>query len=121
MAGVRHLAHGFPKPAARLSSMDLPAYITAEKDGCLVSVKAQPRARSTAFAGTHGSALKIRIASPPVDGAANEALVGFLADFMGCGRRQVAVVRGATSPHKLIRIAGMPAALVAAKLAAAGG
>lgn len=99
--------------------MVLPAYITAETDGCLVSIKAQPRARATAFAGTHGSAIKIRIASPPVDGAANEALVGFLAGFIGCGRRQVAVIRGATSPHKLVRIVGIPAAVVAAKMAAA--
>jgi uncharacterized protein len=101
--------------------MGLPPYITAETDGCLISIKAQPRARSTAFAGTHGSSLKIRIASPPVDGAANEALVEFLADFMGCGRRQVEVVRGATSPHKMVRIIGMPAAAVAAKLVAARG
>jgi len=68
----------------------------------------------------HGGALKIRIASPPVDGAANEALVEFLADFLGCGRRQVSVARGATSPHKVVRIVGMDATTVAARLGAGG-
>ena len=50
--------------------MGLPSYIVAESGGCLLTIKAQPRARSTAFAGMHGSALKIRIASPPVKRAA---------------------------------------------------
>ena len=100
--------------------MGLPSYIAAQTGGCLLTIKAQPRARSTAFAGMHGGALKIRIASPPVEGAANEALVEFIADFLGCGRRQVAVVRGATSPHKVVRIAGMDAPTVVAKLVAAG-
>ncbi len=100
--------------------MGLPSYIAAESGGCLLTIKAQPRARATAFAGMHGGALKIRIASPPVEGAANEALVEFLADLLGCGRRQVAVARGATSPHKVVRITGMDAATVAARLVAAG-
>jgi uncharacterized protein (TIGR00251 family) len=100
--------------------MGLPSYIAAESGGCLLTIKAQPRARSTAFAGMHGGALKIRIASPPVDGAANEALVEFLADFLGCGRRQVAVARGAASSHKVIRITGMNAPEVAARMALAG-
>lgn len=100
--------------------MGLPSYIVAESGGCLLTIKAQPRARSTAFAGMHGDALKIRIASPPVEGAANEALVEFLADYLGCGRRQVAVARGATSAHKVIRITGIEASEVAARMASAG-
>lgn len=103
-----------------MSRMGLPAYITGEKGGCLISIKAQPRARATAFAGMHGTALKIRVASPPVDGAANEALLEFMADFLGCGRRQLSVVRGATSPHKLLRVVGMDAVAVVSRFAAAG-
>ena len=55
--------------------MELPPYIVVESDGCLISIKAQPRARETSIVGMHGAKLKVRIAAPPVDRAANDALV----------------------------------------------
>jgi hypothetical protein len=51
--------------------------------------------------------LKIRLTAPPVDGAANEALVRFLSDTLSVGRSQVEIVSGLTGRQKIIRITGM--------------
>lgn len=87
--------------------MELPPYIVVESDGCLISIKAQPRARETSIVGMHGAELKVRIAAPPVDSAANDALVEYLATTLGCGKRQVILIRGATSRHKVVRVVGV--------------
>jgi uncharacterized protein (TIGR00251 family) len=87
--------------------MELPPYIVVESDGCLISIKAQPRARETSIVGMHGAKLKVRIAAPPVDSAANDALVEYLAATLGCGKRQVILIRGATSRHKVVRVVGV--------------
>jgi len=87
--------------------MELPPYIVVESDGCLISIKAQPRARETSIVGMHGAELKVRIAAPPVDSAANDALVEYLAATLGCGKRQVILIRGATSRHKVVRVVGV--------------
>lgn len=100
--------------------MKVPVYIAVEPAGCLISIKAQPRARETAIVGMHGTELKIRIAAPPVDSAANDALVEFLADTLGCGKRQVVLARGASSQHKVVRVVGVDLAEVIRALQAAG-
>ena len=87
--------------------MELPPYIVVESDGCLISIKAQPPARETSIVGMHGAELKVRIAAPPVDSAANDALVEYLAATLGCGKRQVILIRGATSRHKVVRVVGV--------------
>ncbi len=66
-----------------------------------------PRAQATAVAGRHGDAIKIRIAAPPVDGAANAELVRFLAERLGVPRAAVAIVRGAAARRKTVEIAGV--------------
>ena len=60
-----------------------------------VSVHVQPRATRSEIVGLHGEALKVRLQAPPVDGAANEALVTLLAERLGVARRSVRVVAGA--------------------------
>ena len=55
----------------------------------------------------YGSAVKIRLQSPPVDGAANDELVHFLADLLGTSRRSVEIVSGHASRRKRIRIKGL--------------
>lgn len=100
--------------------MKVPVYIVVEPAGCLISIKAQPRARETAIVGMHGAELKIRIAAPPVDSAANDALMEFLGDTLGCGKRQLMLVRGAGSQHKVVRVVGMEAVEVIRALEAAG-
>ncbi len=69
-----------------------------------------PRARSTGVAGRHGDAIKITIAAPPVDGAANAELMRFLAARLGVPRGAVAIVAGAGSRRKTIEIAGLTTA-----------
>lgn len=77
-----------------------------EEAGALVlSLHVQPGAKRTEVAGVHGEALKIRLAAPPVDGKANEALLRFLADAFGVSLRDVALLHGAASRTKRVRIA----------------
>jgi hypothetical protein len=69
-----------------------------------------PRAATTALAGRHGDALKIKIAAPPVDGAANEELIRFLAERLGVPRNTIAITAGESSRRKTVAIAGMETA-----------
>jgi uncharacterized protein (TIGR00251 family) len=71
------------------------------------AVHVQPRAAKTEIAGIHGDALKIRLNAPPVDGAANEALVKFLADTFAVARRDVRIVAGETSRSKIVEVEGI--------------
>ncbi|HSD32675.1 MAG TPA: DUF167 domain-containing protein [Gemmatimonadales bacterium] len=74
-----------------------------------IVVHVVPRARTTEVAGRHGDAVRIRLAAPPVDGAANAELVRFLAERLGVPRRAVSIVRGATARRKAITIEGLSA------------
>jgi uncharacterized protein (TIGR00251 family) len=79
-----------------------------ENDGRVrFSVRVQPRASTTELAGFYGDALKIRLAAPPVDGAANEALVIFLAKIFSVARRDVTILAGESARSKLIEIRGI--------------
>ena len=71
-----------------------------------VGVHVQPRASRSEIVGLHGAALKVRLQAPPVDGAANEALVRLLADRLGVPRTSVHVVAGTTSRAKTVEIEG---------------
>ena len=73
-------------------------------DDLLLRVYAQPRASRDEIAGVHGDALKIRVAAPPVDGEANEALCRFLAKACGVARSAVSVETGDTGRQKTVRI-----------------
>lgn len=75
-------------------------------------VRVQPRASRNEIAGVLGDALKIRLQAPPVDGAANEALVTFLADELGVPRRGVRIVAGSTSRSKVVEVDGIAASAV---------
>jgi uncharacterized protein (TIGR00251 family) len=67
----------------------------------------QPRASVTGLAGLHGGALKVRVAAPPVGGAANEALVRFLAEQLGVARSAVRVESGSAGRAKVIAVEGI--------------
>jgi uncharacterized protein len=71
-----------------------------------VSVHVQPRASRSEIVGVHGTALKVRLQAPPVEGAANDALVALFAERLGVPRRSVRVVTGATSRGKIVEIEG---------------
>ncbi|MFC1575150.1 DUF167 domain-containing protein [Gemmatimonadota bacterium] len=75
--------------------------------GTDIRVQAQPRASRSEIVGPHGGALKIRVAAPPVEGAANQELEKLLAKTLGVPRSSVEVVRGGTGKRKLLRIKGL--------------
>ncbi len=74
-------------------------------DGWLLTLHIQPGAKRSEVVGLHGDALKVRVASPPVDGKANEALVAFIADRFGLPKRAVQLVKGDTSRAKTVLVA----------------
>jgi uncharacterized protein (TIGR00251 family) len=82
-----------------------------------ISIYVQPRATKTAVAGMHDGAVKIRLAAPPVDGAANAALVEFIADQLGIAKSRVRIVSGQTSRRKVVEVAGVTEHQIAAALA----
>ena len=71
------------------------------------SVRVQPRASKTEVVGIHGDALKIRLSAPPVDGAANAALIEFLASLFAVPRRAVMILAGESSRLKIVEIEGV--------------
>ena len=83
--------------------------ITAKDNGITFAVRVQPRASRSEVAGELDSALKLRLAAPPVDGEANLELVRFLAKLFGVARQQVSILSGQTSKNKLIRVDGIAA------------
>lgn len=74
-----------------------------------LTLHVQPRARRTEVAGLHGTAIRVRIAAPPVDGAANDELVRFLAERFGVPRRAVRLVAGAGARRKVVEVDGIAA------------
>ena len=72
-----------------------------------INVYVQPRASKTAVAGMHDGCIKIRLAAPPVDGAANAALIEFIATRVGVARSRVRLVAGASARRKVIEIEGV--------------
>ncbi len=73
------------------------------------TVRVQPRASRSEISGVHGTALKIRLPAPPVDGAANDALVALLAHALGVAKRDVRIVSGQTGRNKTVEVAGIRA------------
>ena len=88
--------------------------ITARPTSVRFDVHLQPRASRSEIVGEHGGALRVRVAAPPVDGAANEALVDLLARALGVPRRDVRIVGGATSRRKVVEVDGVDAGRVTA-------
>lgn len=72
-------------------------------EGLLFTVTVQPRASKDAIVGRHGDTLKIRLTAPPVDGAANKALVAFLAKQLGVAKSRLEIASGHTGRVKRIR------------------
>ena len=81
-----------------------------------VSIRVIPRAPRTRVDGERGGAILIRLAAPPVDGAANDALVAFLSDTLRVPRRDVTIVAGETSRDKRVQIVGLDKTAVRARL-----
>jgi len=84
-------------------------------DGLTLHVHAQPGAKRTEVAGLYGDSVKVRLASPPVDGKANECLIEFLARRLVVKRAQITIARGTNSRRKTVFVAAsglQPASLL---------
>lgn len=75
-----------------------------------------PRSPRTAVDGMRGAAILVRLAAPPVDGAANDALIAFLSAALDVPRRQITIVSGERSRDKRVRIAGIETAAATSRL-----
>ncbi|ABC80862.1 DUF167 domain-containing protein [Anaeromyxobacter dehalogenans] len=93
------------------------AWARDEGGAAVLEILVQPRASRTRAVGEHDGRLKIQLAAPPVDGAANAALVEFLAVALGVRRADVALLRGEAGRRKTVRVAGITAAAAVAALA----
>ncbi len=93
-------------------------FVTDTPDGAVLSLRLIPRAHQNAIQGEHGGALKIRLCAPPVDGAANAALVEFLSDTLSLPRARIHLLSGQTSRTKRVLLAGCSASAIRTELLA---
>jgi uncharacterized protein len=87
--------------------MDLPGYLRTQGGAVQVFVKVQPRSSRNEVGSVAANELKIKVTAPPVDAAANQALLEFLAERLDCGRSALQIVRGHKSRHKTILVQGI--------------
>jgi uncharacterized protein (TIGR00251 family) len=92
--------------------------ITDSGGGAQFAVRVTPRAGRSAVAGVREGVLLVRLAAPPVDGAANEALVAFIAGLLDRPKRDVEIVAGQKSREKRVRVAGARAEDMRVRLSA---
>jgi len=88
-------------------------------DGCTLSVRVHPGAKKNAVTGLHADSLKVTLNAPPIDGRANDALIAFIAESLSLPQSRVALLTGASSRSKVLRITGKSAAEVQAALSPA--
>lgn len=84
--------------------------------GVVIDIRVIPRATGTALAGTRQDAVLIRLSAPPVGGAANDALIRFVAECLGVPIRAVRIIAGATDRNKRLAVDGVRASDVRARL-----
>ena len=82
-----------------------------------ITVRVQPRARSTRIAGRMENAYRLHVAAPPVDGKANDACVAFFAELAGVAKSHVRIVSGLTSRTKVVEVEGIAQQELERKLA----
>jgi uncharacterized protein (TIGR00251 family) len=82
-------------------------HITQRHGSARFAVHVQPRASRAGIGGLHGEALKVRVAAPPVDDAANDEVVEMIAAALGIARRSVRVVAGRASRGKIVEVVGV--------------
>ncbi len=90
--------------------------VTARDAGVRFAVHVQPRAKKPGIDGTHGDALRVRVQAPPVDGAANDAVIAVIADALGVPRRAVRITTGLSGRQKLVDVDGIDVSAATARL-----
>ncbi len=94
-------------------------WLLPTNDGCVITIKATPRARKSEITGADPEWLRVRLQAPPVDGKANAELTALFAKTFGIPKRSVALLTGDTSRLKRIKLTGVSAETAAATLASA--
>lgn len=82
-------------------------WLRQQDEACVVDVYVAPRASRTRVVGEHGGRLKVQLAAPPVDGAANDELVALFRQLTGVARADIELSAGHQSKRKSVRIAGV--------------
>lgn len=95
--------------------------VRAHEGGATVALRVVPRAPRTEVVGRYGDRIKLKVAAPPVEGAANEAVAAFLADRCGVRPADVEVLSGERSRDKVVLVRGVPARVLIAALGGASG
>jgi uncharacterized protein (TIGR00251 family) len=93
------------KPTFSLSA--LPPYVKSTPEGVLLFLWVQPGARKTTWSGWHDQQLKLSVQSPPVEGAANQGCITFLARWFGIKKSQVILLKGEKSRSKVFQMKGL--------------
>lgn len=96
--------------------MSSPGYLRSHSDGVVLAVKLVPRASADQIAEALENELRIKVTAPPVEAAANDALVRLLAEKLQCPRNKIELIRGHTSRHKLVKLYGFSLEEVIARL-----
>jgi|SRR5580765_3109945 len=99
-----------------MSQPALPKFMTLQPDGVTLNLKVQPRASRNTVGPAAGEVLRVKVTAPPVDSAANEAVVELLAEWLGCQRGDIRLLRGQTSRQKVVKIFGVTADQILSKL-----
>jgi uncharacterized protein len=92
--------------------------VTPRAAGVRFAVHVQPRAKHPGIDGTHGDALRVRVQAPPVEGAANAAVVDVIASALGVPPRAVRIAAGQSGRKKLVDVDGIDAEAALARLLA---
>jgi uncharacterized protein (TIGR00251 family) len=79
------------------------------RDGALIDILVQPRASKTEITGVYDGALRIRIAAPPVEGAANDAIIEFLSKRLKVRKSDIQIMSGASGRRKRVLVRGIEA------------
>ena len=90
--------------------------ITATATGVRLAIRVMPRSPRTAIGGIRDGRLIVRVTAPPVDGAANDAVVAALADALDLPKRSIRIVAGDTSRNKTVDITGLDVKQIRARL-----
>lgn len=100
---------------------DVARVCQATADGLRIRLRVQPRSARNRIASVHGEALKVCVTAPPIDGAANAAVIELLAEVLGVAKRCITIVAGATGRDKEVMVDASPSGPVIAKIEAVMG
>lgn len=92
------------------------SFLRESRDDCTLTLKVIPRSSRDQIVGEEQGALKIKVQAPPVEGAANDAVVDLLAEWVQRPKKSLSVISGHQSRHKVVRILGIKASEVLKRL-----